>query len=77
VPHDNEVKRQVLEKAAEQGHVKAQYDVGVLYRDGNGVQQDYVKARNYFVLAANQGRAAALDRLGYLYNAVYTMLEKE
>ena len=42
---------------AEQGNAKAQYNLGVMYRDGNGVQQDYKEAIRLFRLSAEQGDA--------------------
>ena len=54
-------------KAAEQGYAPAQYDLGLLYRDGHGVAQDYVEARKWFLKAAEQGDAWAQYNLGLLY----------
>jgi len=41
-------------KAAEQGYAKAQNILGVMYRDGWGVPQDYVQARMWLNLAASR-----------------------
>lgn len=46
-------------EAADQGYANAQYNLGVMYRDGQGVSQDYSQALKYFTLAANQGNEAA------------------
>lgn len=46
-----------FEQAAEQGHVKAQYNLGVLHHNGRGVEQDFEKAKCYYELAAGQGDA--------------------
>ena len=35
-------------KAAKQGSVRAQYNLGVMYGVGDGVTQDYVKAHKWF-----------------------------
>ncbi len=40
---------------AEQGHAKAQYDLGVMYFMGRGVPQDVVQAHLWLNLAAAQG----------------------
>jgi len=40
---------------AEQGHPKAQYNLGVMYAEGLGVQKDYVLAHMWLNLAAVQG----------------------
>jgi TPR repeat protein len=41
--------------AAEQGNADAQFSLGALYRLGQGVPRDYVKAHLWFNLAAAQG----------------------
>lgn len=56
---------EMFARAARQGHPVAQYNLGVLYRDGTGVARDEARATEYFALAAAQGNAAAqqwLDR---------------
>ena len=52
---------------AEQGHAKAQYNLGVIYRRGNGVPQDYKTAVKWYTLAAEQGNADAQYNLGFMY----------
>ena len=42
-------------KAAEQGRAEAQYGLGELYANGNGVQQDNSQALTWFTKAANNG----------------------
>jgi uncharacterized protein len=42
-------------KAAEQGYSRAQNNLGVMYDQGEGVQQDYVTAHMWFNLAAARG----------------------
>ena len=46
-------------KAAEQGHAKAQLNLGIMYFTGRGVPQDYVQAHMWFNLSAAQGDADA------------------
>ena len=53
--------------AAEQGHAKAQFYLGLMYRTGKGVPQDYVEAARWFRLAAEQGDAKAQYSLGVMY----------
>jgi uncharacterized protein len=49
--------------AAEQGHSTAQFNLGLMYAQGNGVHQDYVTAHMWLSLAAENGNAnAAEDR---------------
>jgi TPR repeat protein len=52
---------------AEQGDALAQYNLGVLYRNGRGVPQDDVQARQWYAKAAAQGQAKAQYNLGTLY----------
>lgn len=52
---------------AEQGHVSAQTNLGVLYNKGQGVNQDYSAALKWWKLAAEQGHSDALTNLGLLY----------
>jgi TPR repeat protein len=54
-------------KAAEQGFVLAQYDLGVCYRDGKGVTKDPAEAAQWFRKAAEQGDAKAEYYLGHCY----------
>jgi len=42
-----------LQYAADQGHVAAQWKVGRMYADGDGVPQDDLRAFNYFSQIAN------------------------
>ena len=60
---------QWLERAASQGHAQAQYELGVMYADGSGVPQDFVRAREYLLAAAKQGVASAVVELGALPSA--------
>ncbi|KAF9295978.1 hypothetical protein BGZ88_001000 [Linnemannia elongata] len=47
------------QKAAEQGHATAQYNIGSLYHQGLGMSQDYAEAMTWFRKAAEQGDATA------------------
>ena len=58
----------VHRKAAEQGHPRAQYNLGVLYANGQGVPQDFTEAAKWFRKAAEQGYAPAQNNLGSLYD---------
>ncbi|MGN6876123.1 tetratricopeptide repeat protein, partial [Neisseria sp. P0021.S007] len=52
---------------AEQGYVPAQYILGVMYADGEGVRQDYAEALKWYRKAAEQGDARAQSDLGLMY----------
>jgi hypothetical protein len=52
---------------AKSGNAAAQFNLGVLYKDGQGVPQDYAQAAVWFRKAAEQGNADAQFNLGILY----------
>jgi TPR repeat protein len=58
---------EVLRSRAEQGDARAQYNLGNMYADGDGVPEDDVEAVRWFRLAADQGLAEAQYNLGFLY----------
>ena len=51
---------------AEQGHAGAQYQLGLLYANGQGVTKDDAKARQWYEKAAAQGHTEAQVNLGVL-----------
>ena len=53
---------------AEQGHDNAQYNLGVMYHNGQGVPQDDAEAVRWYRLAAEQGHADAQTNLGVNYD---------
>jgi len=57
-----------LMTAAEQGQASAQYNLGVMYDNGQGVPQDYKEAVRWFRVAAEQGHASAQNNLGFMYS---------
>jgi TPR repeat protein len=52
---------------ADKGLARAQYGLGVMYANGDGVATDYGAALNWFRKAANQGNADAQVDLGVMY----------
>ncbi len=56
-----------LRPLAEQGHAKAQYNLGFMYDEGLGVPQDYAEAVGWYRKAAAQGYAEAQNVLGFMY----------
>jgi len=54
-------------KAAEQGHVKAERNVGHCYHDGEGTEQDDEMAKKWLRKAAKDGSDDARDELYNLY----------
>ena len=53
---------------AQRGSTLAQYNLGRMYFSGEGVDQDYKKAKEWFNLAAVQQYAPAQNSLGILYD---------
>ena len=51
---------------AEQGDARAQYYLGLLYENGDGVPRDYEKAREWYEKSAAQGEANAQFYLGLM-----------
>ena len=58
--------RQILQ-LAEQGVAEAQYNLGVMYENGQGVRQDDAEAFRWYRKAAEQGVAEAQYNLGAMY----------
>ena len=56
-------------KAAENGHAKAQWHLGVRYFSGCGVKKDMSQAENWFRKSAEQGDAGGQSGLGGCYLA--------
>src|ERR1022692_2124462 len=53
---------------AEAGQPEAQFDLGVLYAKGLGVQRDLTVAANWYRKSADQGNAEAEFALGQMYS---------
>ena len=51
------------------GVAEAQFNLGVMYANGQGVKQDYFEAVRWFLQAAEQGVASAQANLGSAYTA--------
>jgi TPR repeat protein len=66
--HDRAVAQaQELRTSAEAGNTSAQYRLGLLYGEGNGLLQDSLQAKEWVEKAAMQGHAGAQLHLGTLY----------
>ena len=52
---------------AEQGHVEAQFNLGLMYSEGLDVPQDYAEAAKWFRAAAENGNVFAPVLLGRMY----------
>jgi TPR repeat protein len=58
---------QKLTVMAARGNAVAQYDLGLLYDEGEGVTKDVVQAVGWFRKAAEQGSAVAQTHCGVMY----------
>src|SRR5262249_19037702 len=58
--------RLAFEKAAAKGDARGMCKLGGLYHSGQGVAQDYAKAREWYEKAAAEGDASAMFNLGVL-----------
>ena len=56
-----------LKALAEKGDAKAQYNLGTMYRSGEGVEQDDKEALKWILKAIEQGQAEAQYNLGTMY----------
>ena len=53
---------------AEQGNAVAQFNLGTMYANGEGVPQDHAEAVKWYRLSAEQDYAAAQNNLGIMYS---------
>ena len=65
----SDVNYENFRKGAEQGDEEALSAIGSLYFYGDGVEQDYLKALEYWEKAAEMGSGQAYYSLGFLYGA--------
>ena len=56
-----------VRQAADQGDANAQFNLGHMYYNGEGVPKDDAEAVKWYRLAAEQGDASAQSRLGVMY----------
>ena len=57
-----------FKQAADQGNAGAQYNLGLMYNDGQGVTKNRKEAARWFQKAAERGFAKAQDILGLMYS---------
>ena len=57
----------VFQSGADHGDTYSMAALGLSYRDGLGVAQDYAKAREWYEKAADKGNTDAMTNLGLLY----------
>ena len=57
-----------LRPLAENGYAGAQFILGLMYDEGQGVPQDYAEAATWYRMAAEQGYVTAQSKLGFMYD---------
>ena len=65
---DKEEAAKLYLKAAEMGHLEAQYRIGNCYYYAEGIEQNYEEAVKWYRLAAEQGHSWAQNNLGVRYH---------
>jgi len=58
---------ELFHKLAEEGVAEAQFYMGVMHAEGQGLPHDYTRAADWYTLAAHQGHPQAQNYLGLLY----------
>lgn len=54
--------------AAKKGHVISQFQIGLIYFQGNGLKKNVTEAVYWFEKSAAQGNVGAYNNLGYIYS---------
>jgi TPR repeat protein len=65
---DYETAFEVFHSLADQGMAEAQFNLALMYDNGDGVTQDYSEAVHWYKAAAQQGNASAQYNLGVRYD---------
>ena len=55
---------------AEKGNAKAQYRMGIFYKEGQGVEKSYTEAKNWLRKAALQGYSKAIEELRSIEDSI-------
>ena len=66
ISEDGTFVKELQEKAAK-GDANAQFNLAIMYTNGEGVLQDYKQAFKWFTKAAEQGEALAQFNVGVMY----------
>ena len=59
---------EITKKLANDGDATAQFNLGIIYADGEGVPQDLKEAEKWWRMSAEQGHSDAQKNLGVMYN---------
>jgi TPR repeat protein len=63
----DKLKMEDLLEFAKSGEASFQFDLGVIYRNGDGTPKNFEEAMKWFLKAANQGHSGAAAQLGQMY----------
>ncbi len=63
----NETIARLYLQAADMGYAPAQNNLGICYENGKGVEQNIVKAFDYYKMSADQGNGSAQYNLAYCF----------
>ena len=69
-----ETSLRIFTSLAEQGDADAQYHLGLMFKDGKGVIQDFDAAVKWYTLAAERGFFEAHVNLGFMYANGYGVI---
>src|SRR5690606_12147747 len=58
---------ELYSKAADQGHLCAQYNIATMYTNGIGVSQNIEKAMDYYFKLSDQGFSVSVQALAFMY----------
>ena len=64
---DYELALAILLPIARKGVARAQYNVGLLFHQGRGINQNFKEASHWYLAAANQGHTGAQNNIGSLF----------
>lgn len=67
VSNSSRVDLESLTDKASSGNPEAQYELGLMYDSGRGVEKSEYEAMHWYRLAANSGNTNAQNNLAYLY----------
>ena len=63
----NDKQLDAIKLSAQQGNVHAQFNLGLSYANGDGVEQNYTEAIQWYRMAVENKLPQAAYNLGYLY----------
>ena len=69
--------REELMPLAEEGNIDAQYLLGVMYKNGEGGDEDFVEAVRWLYAAAEQGSVGAQYNIGIMYSKGMGVIQDE